>query len=38
MERSPDLAGNPLSSTLSSDLKLQTNVFTFTHTTGGGGD
>ena len=32
-----DAAGNDLSSSLSSDLKLQVNVFTFTHTTSGGG-
>jgi ELWxxDGT repeat protein len=31
-----DSAGNPLSSTLASDLKLGVNVFTFNHTTGGG--
>jgi uncharacterized repeat protein (TIGR03803 family) len=31
-----DLAGNPLSSTLASDLKLQVNVFTFTQIKSGG--
>ena len=32
-----DTVGNDLSSSLTSDLKLEVNVFTFTHTTSGGG-